>query len=337
MNKTVEDARWSCQSCGACCRGFSFGPVEPHVVEGLREKKIEEHWAPAQKEWYVKNPKTGAFFFTHVDGHCVFLQEDNRCAIHARFGSKAKPWFCREYPFHVVEDDQGMNITIREDCGGAHKSFLSGEKINAQIEELFSIERMVPRQRFAMKQVVVLPGLGVSIANWLQVEPVLIQKCVGELPSSIRSIRGALFAMAGREGPPAQLEQYQQRCMQFRKFLLTQFRNTPVPESMKSAKEFLCTTLEGTEENIVVRDEDVNSYFVYVCKNRILGKSFARLGSFPSGMGLLLFEHYIFAGRGDLSIVGPQFSRWRRGLMLQPFWNIVRQSAQGFVHLFMLV
>lgn len=336
MNKTIDDARWSCQSCGACCRGFSFGPVEPHVIAGLQEKKIEEHWAPAQKEWHVQNPKTGEFFFTHVDGHCIFLQEDNRCAIHARFGSKAKPWFCREYPFHVVEDPQGLNITIREDCGGAHKSFLSGEKINEQLEELFSIERIVPRQKFSMEQVVILPGLGVSIANWLQVEPVLIQKCEEDLCSSIRSMRNALFSMAGRQGPAADQEQYIQRCMQLKTFLLEQFRKALVPESMRSSQEFLCCSLEEASGELLGTSE-VESYFVYVCKNRMLGKSFARLGSFPAGMGLLLLEHHLFAGKGELALMGPKFSRWRRALMLQPFWNIVRQSAQGFVHLFMLV
>ena len=122
MNKTLSDARWSCQSCGACCKGFSFGPIEPHIIEGLKEKDISSVWAPAKDEWYVQHPKTGEYFFTHVDGHCIFLQDDKRCTIHARWGSKAKPWFCREYPFHVVEDEEGYNITIREDCGGAHAS-----------------------------------------------------------------------------------------------------------------------------------------------------------------------------------------------------------------------
>ena len=56
MNKVVSDARWSCKSCGDCCRGFSFGPIEPHIIEGLKEKNIEEVWSPAQKEWYIQNP-----------------------------------------------------------------------------------------------------------------------------------------------------------------------------------------------------------------------------------------------------------------------------------------
>ena len=142
--------------------------------------------------------------------------------------------------------------------------------------------------------------------------------------------------MAGRKGPPAQEEMYKQRSEHLRRFLLEQFRNASVPESMSSAKEFLCSILEE-ELGTFLGDDNVASYFVYVCKNRILGKSFARLGGFPAGMGLLLFEHYLFAGKGELSLVGPKFSRWRRGLMLQPFWNIVRQSAQGFVHLFMLI
>ena len=336
MNKVVPDAHWSCQSCGACCRGFSFGPIEPHIIEGLKDRNIADHWRPAQKEWYVQNPKTGALFFTHLDGHCIFLQEDNRCAIHARFGSKAKPWFCREYPFHVVEDEEGYNITIREDCGGAHKSFVSGQTINAQLEDLFDIERIVPRQRFSMKQVIILPGLGVSTSNWLQVEPVLMQRCAHNLQKSLADIRSALFSMAGRKGPESNHDLYMQRCELLCTFLLEQLQRAVVPDTMKEAQEFLCNTLKNRYRSVEGTKES-ELYFVHVCKNRILAKSFARLGSFPSGMGLLLLEHYIFAEGEDLNMWGPQFARWRRSLMLQPFWDIIRSGAQGLVHLFMLV
>jgi Fe-S-cluster containining protein len=177
--RTLKDARWSCQSCGSCCRGFSFGPVEEHIVQGLKERDIVAHWAPAKTEWYVKHPQTGELYFTHIDGHCVFLQEDNRCAIHARWGSKAKPWFCREYPFSIVEDEQGVSVTIRDDCGGFHKSMDQGDLVSEQLDDVFDIVRLVPRQRFAPQQVVILPGLGVSVANWLQVEFVLLEACQG--------------------------------------------------------------------------------------------------------------------------------------------------------------
>ena len=70
------------QSCGSL--SVFFGPVEEHIVEGLKEKDIATHWEPAKEEWYVTHPQTVSLF-THVDGHCIFLQEDQMCAIHARW------------------------------------------------------------------------------------------------------------------------------------------------------------------------------------------------------------------------------------------------------------
>lgn len=40
-----------------------------------------------------------------VDGRCVFLLGDQRCAIHAAFGGDAKPLVCRQFPFVRIDAD----------------------------------------------------------------------------------------------------------------------------------------------------------------------------------------------------------------------------------------
>ena len=329
---TLSDGRWSCKSCGACCRGFSFGPVEEHIIEGLKEKDIATHWEPAQEEWYVTHPKSGDFYFTHVDGHCIFLQEDQMCAIHARWGALAKPWFCREYPFSVVEHEQGLSITVRDDCGGFHKSMDDGQIIEEQVEEVLNIIRPVPRQQFAPQQVVILPGLGVSVLNWLQVEPVILQACHGSAKESVIAIRTALYNMAGREKPTMGMN-VEDGFSMLVEALADRIGRVPVDSMMEESKQYLLSILQSPIDHRDVQ-EGVEEYFVRIIRTRILSKSFARLGSLPAGLGFFLLEWYIFSHRGERKEIGIEFSRWRRAIHLRPFWEQIRSLSTPFSHIF---
>jgi|GEM_PF-5258791 len=330
--RTIKDARWSCQSCGACCRGFSFGPIEEHIIKGLEEKEVDKHWPPAQRKWYIQHPQTQEYYFSHVDGHCVFLQSDNLCAIHARWGEKAKPWFCREYPFHIVEDKKGINITVREDCGGFHKSLQSGTRITDQVESVLAIERMVKRQQFTPDQVVILPGLGVSVENWLQVEPILLERIQESVPESIRNIRSMLYSMAGRKDivVPFSVEELYPSMIQALKERVLSLKLDPM---LEEGQQYILSVLESTETPAI--DSEVEDYFIAIAKNRLLSKSFARLGSLPAGLGFLLLERRLFMDRGSLSVVGRDFSKWRRTIMLRPFWTVIRSMAKPMQNLFL--
>ena len=80
--RVLPEARWSCHGCGNCCTGFGFGPVSDEIIEGLEAAGIAERWAPAgQAPWRVRQEGPGgqpAWFLTHRDGHCVFLDEERQ-------------------------------------------------------------------------------------------------------------------------------------------------------------------------------------------------------------------------------------------------------------------
>src|SRR5213076_90831 len=56
------------------------------------------------------------------DGACVFLGPDNRCRIHAKFGSAAKPLACRVYPFMLVPAGDHWRVGLRFACPSATRS-----------------------------------------------------------------------------------------------------------------------------------------------------------------------------------------------------------------------
>lgn len=51
-----------------------------------------------------------------ADGACVFLDETQKCRIHAEYGELAKPLACRIFPFSVRPTARGWRASLRFDC-----------------------------------------------------------------------------------------------------------------------------------------------------------------------------------------------------------------------------
>jgi hypothetical protein len=51
-----------------------------------------------------------------VDGHCLFLEEEQRCGLHARHGAEAKPIGCRRFPYGLVSTPLGGRVTTEHRC-----------------------------------------------------------------------------------------------------------------------------------------------------------------------------------------------------------------------------
>lgn len=183
--QTIASARWSCHGCGACCRDFRLGPVEPEVIAALAAAGASELVEPSggrtasPDAWAVREPGPGGeegWFLRHRDGACVFLLADNRCAVHARFGAEAKPGFCREFPFRRIADPNGEVLVIRAECAGFHASSVNGEPLADQIVAAARTPRLGPVPVFAPDAVAIVPGAGVDLANWMRLEGALLRR-----------------------------------------------------------------------------------------------------------------------------------------------------------------
>ena len=56
------------------------------------------------------------------DGSCVFLNEQDRCRIHEKFGYDAKPLPCRLFPFVLVPAGDHWRVGLRYACPSAAAS-----------------------------------------------------------------------------------------------------------------------------------------------------------------------------------------------------------------------
>lgn len=107
----IPGQRWSCHSCGQCCRS-----LVGHLLEEDRKKIDGQGWADALdvapyvrigREWVLNK---------RADGACVFLDENNLCKIHSKYGESAKPFACRVFPFSVRPVRGAWQASFRFDC-----------------------------------------------------------------------------------------------------------------------------------------------------------------------------------------------------------------------------
>ncbi len=113
----VSGQQWSCHSCGDCCRTL-VGDLTDEERAGLDAHPWEEKLGAKP---YVLVGRRAALN-KRADGSCVFLDDTNRCMIHAQLGEQAKPIACRIFPFSVRRVENAWQASFRFDCPSATAS-----------------------------------------------------------------------------------------------------------------------------------------------------------------------------------------------------------------------
>ncbi|MGL6074596.1 MAG: YkgJ family cysteine cluster protein [Fimbriiglobus sp.] len=131
---------WDCHSCGDCCRSYTIRVTEPEKA------RIESQgWAtdPAigDTPGVISDGNKGWKLNHRDDGSCVFLDDDQRCRIHAKFGAAGKPMACRIYPFVLVPAGDHWRVGVRMACPSAAKDL--GRPLTAHAEDLATYAGLV--------------------------------------------------------------------------------------------------------------------------------------------------------------------------------------------------
>lgn len=175
LSKLLENGiEFSCQKCGACCRGFKEGEVYLYKDDitrlakllnlasksGLRKFAIK-YLKVVSDSFFWKEPgaargkmyryKTLGFKFTGDDEHCQFLK-DNKCTVH-----EARPFQCRAFPigWNMLINNVKNFIDYSKKCPALHNSlenkgkFYSKEEILKWASEEYEIEK---KYFFTMKK-----------------------------------------------------------------------------------------------------------------------------------------------------------------------------------------
>ncbi|TVQ94072.1 MAG: hypothetical protein EA397_02880 [Deltaproteobacteria bacterium] len=338
--RTVADTRWDCGGCTKCCRHFALGPVSDEIVQGLHALQIQRDWAPAAEGFAVQREgpqgTTAWFLRRRDDGACIFLREDGLCAVHALHGAQAKPSFCREYPFMLIEEpDLPPAVVVRGDCGGWAESFQEGAPIVDATTPLLSLKRAHPAGRFHLDPIPLLRGVGIGQGQWAAVEDrlePLLRQPAGQ-DSTIEQIVSrscqALHQLVGRPAPDPDPERYQGALgacsLHLRRVLRPAVEQPPGDDpEIRGMHAFLRESLElldaaASELHHLRRlDPSASQYLSLVLRNELLGRLFQPLGGLPPWLGSAALGVRIASaacpGQGPIPAreLGPRLATWIR-------------------------
>jgi hypothetical protein len=93
--------------CSGCCRGWNVNLTE---AEAAQFKDFD--WRGTRPRFAGREPLEslgeGRYRLAHIADACIFLDDDNLCAIHKELGFDAKPRMCKQFPYHPVETPDGI-------------------------------------------------------------------------------------------------------------------------------------------------------------------------------------------------------------------------------------
>lgn len=350
-------ARWDCSGCGSCCRMYDLGPVEPEIIAGLEAARIETLWAPAaERPWH--EARTGpdgqvAYFLGRVDGHCVFLEDSGRCAIHARLGAAAKPGFCREYPFHVVEDGLGAVAVVRPSCNGYAHSYATGAPLEAQVAEVMALPRPASRRRFFPETVSVFPSATIPLAEWLPLEQELLSLLAtpDDPEASVALLRRHLAARLDRALPAPDPERARLAAgavvEALRRVMAKTVAQPPDPDPLRAAfvvemHDALTAALPRLKTPGRFADDSLG-YADVLLRSHVLARGWHAYGGFAEGTGAFLVGIAVARalaspgndGRIDAISLGAVMSPWTRFVENAAIAQLLRMTRPALVDLFM--
>jgi Fe-S-cluster containining protein len=320
--RTPRDARWSCTRCGACCRSFTLGPVEPAVIDALTEADIAARWPPAaEAPWHLDG------YLTHRDGACVFLMDDSRCFLHVTLGAASKPGFCRQFPFELVRDPSGIVATARPDCAGFSRSHVTGAPLSEGLSDLAGVAVSVPR--FAPETVVILPGHEVSLSDWMDLEADLLADLYARdtEPAGLIAATRRSLGIEG-EGDPARARLAMRAVLAALSSALAQAPDDAFTRQMRSfaAK---ASAMELPEP----LSAPGQAYLNLLLRSHIQGKAFVPYGSVAAGLGLFVLNARI-ARLVDPTDPGAALSAWVRFSLNRTLHPLLSRAAPALVDIF---
>jgi Fe-S-cluster containining protein len=133
----LAGARFACQGSGDCCHNYALGPLQDGDIARLEALDLRAAF-PALGElpaWEKREDREGRYLRTAPDGGCVFLEEDQRCGLHARFGARSKPAMCGLYPLVALPTVEGIKVYDRGACASFAVSCLDGPPLAEHLLE----------------------------------------------------------------------------------------------------------------------------------------------------------------------------------------------------------
>jgi hypothetical protein len=196
----IEGTRFGCIGSGDCCQSYHFGPLSDADLVLLDSLPIAESFPHAGPPpyWYERDLGGGhtGRFLRSVGDACLFLLDDCRCGLHAKFGFDKKPGLCRYYPYEQFTTIDGMQTFDKGGCSQYAVTSRSGPFLK---DELSWIEPMLGASAALNHPVVLLePKLPVDfgyVQPFLRAAVEEVGAAHGGAPETLRALGRRLRAL----------------------------------------------------------------------------------------------------------------------------------------------
>ncbi len=179
-----DGINFECSGCGNCCLQW---PVPVTVEDKLRIAALPKFTtgSGAESGTFFRplksgDPKFQSFSFTlekSADGRCEFLTSEERCLLHAEYGSEAKPAMCQLFPYTFNQTPGGTCVSVSFASTGALLNF--GRPLSEQREFLAQkwrlFKSLFPSLRPDWSQTQLVDGHLISWQEYLRVDAELIR------------------------------------------------------------------------------------------------------------------------------------------------------------------
>jgi Fe-S-cluster containining protein len=109
------DLHFSCHTCAGCCRG-----LDVYLSDDEAKRFTQLDWPTLRPRLagrdLMRPAGEGLYKLEHMGDACVFLDEDNLCAIHKELGLEAKPFMCKQFPSYLGSTPEGIIATFDFAC-----------------------------------------------------------------------------------------------------------------------------------------------------------------------------------------------------------------------------
>lgn len=158
--------KWDCQCCAQGCRQYRV-----YLTEEERQRIAAMDWTGTDLAGQPLILREGMpwapryYLRQREDNTCVFLSDKGLCRIHERFGSEAKPFPCRLYPFILVPAGDHWRVGMRFSCPAVASN--QGRPLPEHETELRDyVTRLEQREGMAGKEVPPPPLQGRQRVAW---------------------------------------------------------------------------------------------------------------------------------------------------------------------------
>ncbi|MGE0709559.1 MAG: YkgJ family cysteine cluster protein [Planctomycetota bacterium] len=189
----LQETRFRCNECGACCRSRSFGPLSSEEVARLEALAGEERAAVSwvEEEQADETAARRAYLARGADGACVFLTPERRCGVQLELGPEAKPLACRVFPLALRATPGGLVVADSRECATFPESSAAGPALHEDFDAWRPLLRaQAAREPFRDGALQLPSGLWVLAAQLRELWPHLID-AAGSAETWVDGLRAA--------------------------------------------------------------------------------------------------------------------------------------------------